>query len=322
MTCTIHPLLETPIVAVWDVVRDGGGEHPADAPWHARVHLVFPYRGLWVRHEGEALAVAEPGQVLLSNAGARYRTHHPLDGGDACLVVRVHETMLREVAPPELLRHATPAPARDGAAPHGDEPAPASRDPAPDIDRDDGTPGDTRREPPFAFEPLRLRIDARAQALVAMLRHSLHEGVAEPLEAESLALTLVTRALGPRTAHVAGSTAGRQRLVDRTKLVLASDLSRRWTLAEIAAEVGVSPVYLTQAFAQVEALPLYRYQVRLRLARALDRIGDVDDLARLGLEVGFSSHSHFTAAFQQAYGRTPSEFRDAVIARRRRARAR
>ena len=275
----IEPLLRTDTVAVWDTICDGSGEHATDdAPWHTRVHLVFPYRGLWVRHVGDVLAVAEAGQVLMSIAPAHYRTHHPVPGGDASLVVQVEDAMLRELAPPALLR--------DSEA--------------------------------LAFAPLRLRIDARAQALVAMLRHSLREEIAEPLEAESLALTLVTRALGPRTAHAAGSTSGRQRLADRTKLVLASDLSRRWTLAEIAAEIGVSPVYLTQVFQQVEALPLYRYQLRLRLARSLDRIGDIDDLGQLGLELGFSSHSHFSAAFQQAYGRSPSEFRDAVIARKQR----
>jgi len=51
----------------------------------------------------------------------------------------------------------------------------------------------------LAFREQRLRIDPRAQILVALLRHSLHRGVVEPLEAESLALTLVRRALGPRT---------------------------------------------------------------------------------------------------------------------------
>lgn len=274
----IEPLLRTGIVVAWDLVCDGSGEHAADAPWRAHPHLVFPYRGLFVRHCGDDLCVAEAGQALLSNANADYRTHHPVPGGDASLIVQVEESMLREVTPRALL-----------------------------CDTDT-----------FRFHPLRLRIDARAQALVAMVRHSLREAIAEPLEAESLALTLVQRSLGPRTAHAAGSTSGRQRLADRTKLVLASDLSRRWTLAEIAAEVGVSPVYLTQVFQQVEALPLYRYQLRLRLARALDRIGDVDDLGQLGLELGFSSHSHFSAAFQQAYGRSPSEFREAVIARRRR----
>jgi AraC family transcriptional regulator len=98
-------------------------------------------------------------------------------------------------------------------------------------------------------------------------------------------------------------------------LVLARDLARRWTLAEVAAEVGVSPVYLTQSFRDVEGVPLYRYQLRLRLARALDLLRDIGDLTELGLHLGFSSHSHFTEAFRQAYGRTPSEFRQAALRR-------
>ncbi len=40
-------------------------------------------------------------------------------------------------------------------------------------------------------------------------------------------------------------------------------------------------VYLTQVFQQVEGLPLYRYQLRLRLVRALDRIPHEDDLSAL-----------------------------------------
>jgi len=135
------------------------------------------------------------------------------------------------------------------------------------------------------------------------------------LEAESLALTLVQRALGPRTTHTAGASVGRQRLVDRVKLVLASDLMRRWTLSEIAAEVRGSPVYLTQVFQQVEGIPLYRYQLRLRLARALDLLGQYDDLTALSLDLGFSSHSHFSAAFREAYGRSPSEFRHSALRR-------
>jgi len=122
----------------------------------------------------------------------------------------------------------------------------------------------------------------------------------------------VSRAIGPRTARAPGATYARRRLVDRVKVLLASDLSRRWTLAEIAAEIGGSAVYLTQAFQQVEGLPLYRYQLRLRLARALDLIAGRGDLSGLAQDVGFSSHSHFTAAFRQAYGVTPSEFHASV----------
>lgn len=237
--------------------------------------MVFPYRGAYVRHMGRDDAVAEASQVLFFNAGEGYRVSHPIEGGDASLVLVVDETLLRELAPESLLR-------------------------------DDA---------PLAFRRQRLRIDSRTQVLVALLRHSLHQNIAEPLEAESLALTLAQRALGARTTHAAAASTGRQRLVDRAKLVLAGDLARRWTLAEIAAEVGGSPVYLTQVFRQVEGMPLYRYQLRLRLARALDLLARYDDLTALGLELGFSSHSHFSAAFRDAYGRSPSSFRQSALRR-------
>src|SRR5262249_60256776 len=110
-------------------------------------------------------------------------------------------------------------------------------------------------------------------------------------------------------------TAGRQSLVDRIKLVLASDTSRRWTLAEIASEVRGSPIYMTQVFQQVEGMPLYRYQLRLRLARALDLLAQYDDLTTLSLDLAFSSHSHFSAAFRAVYGRSPSEFKQSALRR-------
>ncbi|WP_424683154.1 helix-turn-helix domain-containing protein [Frateuria sp. YIM B11624] len=271
----VYTLLVTPLVEVRDVVCAGTCRHKGEIERAGRTHLVFPYRGTYVRHVGHDDAVADASQVLFFNAGEDYQVSHPNAGGDASLSMALDPTLLRELAPPALLA--------DGE--------------------------------PLRFGQTRLRIDPRAQVLVALLRHSLREGIAEPLEGESLALTLVHRALAPRTTHAAGSSQGRQRLVDRAKLVLARDLARRWTLAEVAAEVGVSAVYLTQSFRQVEGVPLYRYQLRLRLARALDLLRDYDDLAALGVELGFSSHSHFTAAFQKMYGRTPSEFRQIALHR-------
>ena len=269
---SVELLLDTANLAVRDV-RCGGDCRHRSAEEHSRAtHLVFPYRGVYVRHLGRQQAVAEANQVLFFNAGEAYSVSHPVDGGDASFVLVVDESWLGELAPTELVRAGAP----------------------------------------LAFRQQRRRIDARAQALAALLRHSLQRNAAEKLEAETLALTLVRRALGERTSHTARATAGRQKLVDRAKLVLSSDPARRWTLAAIAAEVGVSPVYLTQVFQQVEAMPLYRYQLRLRLARALDLIGEFSDLAALGLELGFSSHSHFSAAFRQTYGRTPAEFQRAV----------
>ena len=272
---SVQFLLKSPTVTIRDVCCEGKCRDKSAEEWTAATELVFPYRGVYVRHVGNDQAVAEANQVLFFNAGEGYRVSHPVSGGDACLSLAISEPLLRELAPLTFL-------------------------------------GDNAR---LAFRPQRLRIDARAQALVAVLRHSLRQNIAGPLEAESLALTLVQRALGPRTTHAAGASLGRQRLVDRVKLVLASDPARRWTLAEIAAEVRGSPVYLTQVFQQVEGLPLYRYQLRLRLARALDLLGQYDDLTALSLDLGFSSHSHFSAAFRQVYGRSPSEFRRLALNR-------
>lgn len=269
---TVKPLLDTAIVRVRDVVCSGECRHRSDEECTSATHLVFPYRGVFVRHVGRNDAVAEANQLLFFNEAEPYQVSHPVEGGDACLDIVVDEEQLRELTPGEQLR-------------------------AGDV---------------LAFRRQRRRIDPRAQALVALLRHSLSRKVAETLEAETLALTLVQRSLGERTSHGAGASPGRQKLVDRAKLVLSSDLSRRWTLAGIAAEVGVSPVYLTQVFRQVEAMPLYRYHLRLRLARALDLLGSCDNLTTLGMDLGFSSHSHFSAAFRQVYGRTPAEFQRSI----------
>ena len=272
---TVETLLSTPTVTVSDVLCAGACRHKSDEECATEAHLVFPYRGVYVRHLGRDDAVAEANQVLFFNAWDGYRVSHPVTGGDACLDLVIENSLLREMAP-------------GGSVSDGERPT---------------------------FIRQRRRIDPRAQALVALLRHSLHKGHAECLEAESLALVLAQRALGPRTSHAAGASFGQQRLVDRVKLVLAGDLGRRWTLDEIATEVGGSPVYLTQVFQRVEGVPLYRYQLRLRLARALDLIDQYEDLSALSFDLGFSSHSHFSAAFRQAYGQSPTAFRQSALDR-------
>src|SRR5215813_3970760 len=271
----VENLLESPIVTIRDTYCQGTCAGESAEECTLTTQLIFPYRGVYVRHLGSDRAVAEANQVLFFNATEGYTISHPVPGGDASITLVINQAYLHELAPVKFLR-----------------------------DRKT-----------LAFQRQRLRIDARTQALVALMRHGLREKIAEPLEAESLALRLTRRALGPRTTHTAGASFGRQRLVDRIKLVLTSDLTRRWTLAEIAAEVRGSPVYLTQVFQQVEGMPLYRYQLRLRLARALDLLAHYDDLTALSLELGFSSHSHFSAAFREAYGRSPSEFRQSALHR-------
>jgi AraC family transcriptional regulator len=266
----VTSLLSTQIVSLRNVRCEGTCRHRTREESASITHLVFPYRGIYLRHVGKDQAVADANHVLFFNASEGYQVSHPVAGGDSSLSLTLSDPILRELAPRAILS--------DRGAVAG-------------------------------FRLQHQGIDPRAQALVALLRHALDHGTVEPLEAENLTLTLVCRSLGPRTSHECRATHGSRRLTDRVKVLLASDLSRRWTLAEIAAEIRGSPVYLTQVFQQVEGIPLYRYHLRLRLARALDLIARYDDLSTLAADLGFSSHSHFSAAFRQAYGRSPTAFK-------------
>jgi hypothetical protein len=68
------------------------------------------------------------------------------------------------------------------------------------------------------------------------------------LEAETLTLKLLARAMGQRSLRAASSRNRSQKLVNHSEVVISEDLGRCWRLAEIADLVGVSPVYLTQEF--------------------------------------------------------------------------
>jgi AraC family transcriptional regulator len=268
---TSHALLDTAAVSVRDVHCNGACRHRSVEECASRTHLVFAYRGVYLRHVGTDQAVADGNHVLFFNAGQGYQISHPLAGGDASLSIRIVDSVLDELAPARLLNRA--------AAP--------------------------------GFRQQQRRIDPRAHVRVALLRRALKHRAHDPLAAETQALELIRHSLGPRPAASGRATTARRQLADRVKVLLASAPTRRWTLSQIAAEVRCSPVYLTQVFSQTEGLPLYRYQLRLRLARALELLWQYDDIAALAQELGFSSHSHFSAAFRQAYGSTPSQFRQA-----------
>jgi AraC family transcriptional regulator len=268
-------LLHTGTATAWDVHCQGLCRGKADEELGAGTRIAFPYRGVYVHSVGKKDYIAEPNQMMVINDGEPYRVSHPVAGGDATLTVGVDPETLLEVVPREY------------------------RSP---------------RERP-ALNRSSLRIDARTQVLAAQLRHRLSRGSISPLEAETLLLQLIQYALSDNTSHAPELRSGRPaKMADEVKLLLSADPWRRWTLAEIAETISVTPVYLTDAFRRIEGIPLYRYHLRLRLALALTVLPDYDDLTTLAIELGFHSHSHFTSSFKKAFGHTPSEFKRSLVA--------
>ncbi|MEO7102298.1 MAG: AraC family transcriptional regulator [Gemmatimonadaceae bacterium] len=171
------------------------------------------------------------------------------------------------------------------------------------------------RHPAFhsVAKPTTPRMNMRSQRLLR-----LEASVNDPLARDELMIALLGEALGPTQNLVRASPL---RVVDLAKQFLHGRLDQPLSLDEIAHEVQVSGAYLTDAFTQSEGMPLCRYRMRLRLNRALVDLPGCDDITRLALDLGFSSHSHFSTAFKSLFGVSPSAFRAGSGKPRRAARA-
>jgi AraC family transcriptional regulator len=153
--------------------------------------------------------------------------------------------------------------------------------------------------------------DLRLQRLGAECFHRSAREDWEGLAGEEWLVAFLRSSLAapPVDATISSATT---RLLGRAKEYLAAHVSAPIRLSHVARAVGTSPAYLTTIFSRVEGAPLHRYLVQLRLARALIEVPHADDLTALALDLGFSSHSHFTAAFRRAFGCTPSRFRESM----------
>lgn len=139
-----------------------------------------------------------------------------------------------------------------------------------------------------------------------LLAHRLH--TATPLEIEERALALLAGPGDALSAQCAGPR--QQQMVEATQISLAAQPQEAWSLAALASRVHASPFYLARTFRRLAGMPVHRYHLQARLAAALVQVLDTPlEFTQIGLRLGFSSHSHFTAAFRQAFGATPSALR-------------
>ena len=73
-----------------------------------------------------------------------------------------------------------------------------------------------------------------------------------------------------------------------------------------------SPFHLARVFRAHTGFSIHGYRNQLRLRSSLERLFEPEvDLALLGRELGYSSHSHFTDSFHRTFGRPPSAVRRA-----------
>lgn len=241
--------------------------------------VAFPLHGVFIKHHahGEDV-VAHIGQALFFNAGETYRVSHPVGSGDDCLVLRAEDEVLRDI----LAEHDAHRAERDGH--------------------------------PFRSTHVALATEIELQR--SLLWHGLRSREASTLEVETRGLSLLGTVLarissdGPCNAP---GTSGRTRRREQSHAVavlLAHQSERDWNLDELARRVHASPYHLARSFRAALGEPIHRYQLRVRLALALEKVLDSSiALTALAMELGFATPSHFSAAFGRAYGVTPSALR-------------
>ena len=102
-------------------------------------------------------------------------------------------------------------------------------------------------------------------------------------------------------------------LVEAAKEAIAGNLERNVSVSELAGLVRCNPSHLCRAFRRSTGQTITSYRHALRLQVALERLREAPvDLTDLALELGYSSHSHFTCIFRRHLGITPSQVRAAA----------
>jgi AraC-like DNA-binding protein len=130
---------------------------------------------------------------------------------------------------------------------------------------------------------------------------------------EALGVVLLHELARPTAAehraepHARGGLAGWQRRV--VTAYIEEHLAEQIPLAKLAELVQLSPYHFCRAFKQSFGIPPHRYHTSRRIERAKVLLAKPDySVTNIGLTVGFSETSSFTAAFRKATGVTPTAY--------------
>lgn len=282
-------VFETPRVAVGEWRCPRGHERFADSGPIERHLVAFPRTSVEIRHAGRAAFVADASVATVYNRGQRYTRAALHPAGDDC------DWWAVDAATASAL--------------------------AAEVDATVGLDD----EMPFRFE--RVPVDAALYLRQRALLRRLRDGVLEPLAAEEAVFMLMGEALaaGARAARrTAPKAAAHRDLAHAAARELALSWSQPLTLDSLAQRLGVSPFHLCRVFRAQTGRTLHGQLTLLRLRAALEAVARAGaDLSQVALEHGFSSHSHFSAAFRREHGVTPSEWRASAcrVAASRRSRS-
>jgi AraC family transcriptional regulator len=283
MPVAYRNLYESPLFRVTDFrchAHEGG---PAAEEQSESNSFALMRYGAFSKHLGKRRVTADVNQIVFFGMNSVYRISHPTDCADRGTSFLVAPQMLSDMV----------------------------RELDPTIDE--------HPDQPFAFvtSPCDAQLFRRYRDLIQRLEGSAQQPL-EHLWADVTVLQWVADVLQSafekqdkltRPRRITTKTDHAER-VEAAKAFLANRMSEQVMLTEVAREVAASPFNFARIFQEQTGLPVHRYLTLLRLRAALERLSyGENDLTNLALDLGFSSHSHFTDVFRREFGQTPSEVR-------------
>jgi AraC-like DNA-binding protein len=97
--------------------------------------------------------------------------------------------------------------------------------------------------------------------------------------------------------------------IRKAKDIIISKMAEPPSLQELADEIGLSLKKLKDGFKQIygDSVFSFLFDYKMEVARKLLESGD-NNVNEVGLKVGYSTSSHFIAAFKKKYGTTPKKY--------------
>lgn len=150
----------------------------------------------------------------------------------------------------------------------------------------------------FAVERMMAELRDPAPGGVLLLRHLAH--------------MMLVEALRLHLAASAGGTGWLAALADprvgAAVAALHAAPARRWTVADLAHEAGMSRSSFAERFRAVVGAAPMDYLTRWRMALAADRLGAGQGVATVAAALGYESESAFSTAFKRAMGASPRAY--------------
>jgi AraC-like DNA-binding protein len=140
-----------------------------------------------------------------------------------------------------------------------------------------------------------------------MAQGVIDEGVYALLD-DVVSAAAARRVKGPRGADAQAAEIG-----EGIRSLIASRYEEEWPLSRLAQHFGVSTFRLCRSFRKATGSTIHRYLLSVRLRASLERLeSPKTDITALALDLGFSSHSHFSQTFGRSFRETPSACRQAL----------